>query len=272
MLLWKLEVVHKASSMQKPYRQAAGDVVLSSDKWLPAVILGKKEQLSDVENLASQWAERSKSLQPCKHSSATAMGQILRAFPLPCGWQDLASCQSCRMPFPVLWGQILQSCTAPAKMEHCNYREFSIQHGLLLIWLVLPVQPSSPHCISHIQPERVMGAFLWVLIVFSELMWEGLIQFSESLSTDCSGSWNGPWLHKLRSAVSHFIPFHVHGWRPSAPIDLLHLNFSSFSIILFLFPPFFFFFLNLDCLSRFRFLYKNSPRAGISLLYFMVEE
>lgn len=178
MLFWKPEVVQKASPVQRPYGQAAGDVVLSCEKWLPAVILGKKEQLSDLPHLAScgTWLS-CKNPWSCKHFGATGMGQGLRASREPVGGRIWLGAPT------VTWHswcyRASSRCAALAELELSNYREVSIWSGLLLVWLILLntallMTLCFPHLAWGGDGQLPVGAHC-----FSELIWEGLIQFSD---------------------------------------------------------------------------------------------
>lgn len=167
MLFWKPEVVQKASPVQRPYGQAAGDVVLSCEKWLPAVILGKKEQLSDLPHLAScgTWLS-CKNPWSCKHFGATGMGQGLRASREPVGgriwlgaptvtwhsWYYRASSRGVALHW-LSWSSLITG-RFPYGLD-CSWSGWSCS-----------TQPSSWHCASHTWPEGVMDSFLWGLIVF----------------------------------------------------------------------------------------------------------
>lgn len=164
MLFWKLEVVHKASSVQKPYRQAAGDVVLSCDKWLPAVISGKKEQLSDVLHPASQGTVRA-------HRRANTVVPMSWArswehWPCRVGgrvWLDVCSIK-CHSQY---YGA--NSCRATlhwSRWSSVITESFLYSLGCSWSGWSYLIRPSLMHCAYHIWPGRVMNTFFWVLIVF----------------------------------------------------------------------------------------------------------
>lgn len=113
--------------------------------------------------------------EPHKNGGATGLGLAWE----PSGWWDLAWCSLCHTSFPIFWGQLLQSCTAPARLELSNYRELSIWSGLLLVGLILlSTALLTPLCSPHLawggDGQLPVGAHC-----FSELIWEGLIQFSD---------------------------------------------------------------------------------------------